>query len=90
MPRQVGLAPSAIRDLDRTPPRYLTAILEFVYGSLAENPRRVGKPLRNEFAGLHSARRGDYRVLYEISGDDREEDVILVLRIEHRSRVYRS
>ena len=90
MPRRVSLAPSAIRDLDRTPPRYLTAILEFVYGPLAEKPRRVGKPLRNEFEGLYSARRGDYRVIYEISDDDNGEPFVIVLRVEHRSRVYRS
>ena len=31
-------------------------------GPLADEPRRVGKPLVGELAGLWSARRGDYRV----------------------------
>lgn len=61
--------------------------MEFLFGPLAENPPRVGKPLRHELEGLHGARRGDYRVLYEILA---EESVVLVHRIDHRARVYRS
>jgi mRNA interferase RelE/StbE len=68
------------------PPRYAAAIIEFVYGVLAENPHRLGKPLERELAGTHSARRGDYRVIYEIHQDN---DDILIVRIDHRSRVYR-
>jgi mRNA interferase RelE/StbE len=62
----VDLTPPAIRSMDRVRPRYLGAILEFTYGALAESPHRVGKPLSQDFEGLHSARRGDYRILYEI------------------------
>ena len=36
-----------------------TAAVEFIYGSLAANPSRVGKPLGLGLEGLHSARRGD-------------------------------
>jgi mRNA interferase RelE/StbE len=39
-----------------------------------------------ELAGLHSARRGDYRVIYRIDDEDRRVDV---LAIEHRAEVYR-
>lgn len=86
MTYRVALAPAAVRDLDRTPPRYAAAIIEFLYGPLAHNPQRVGKPLINDLAGLHGAHRGDYRVLYEIL----EADVaVLVHRIDHRARVYR-
>jgi len=35
---------------------------------------------------LHSARRGDYRVIYRISDQERHVDVIA---IEHRSDIYR-
>jgi len=61
-----GLSSSAIRDLDRIPPRVVPAVLEFIYGPLTENPRRVGKPLRDDFAGEWSARRGSYRILYRL------------------------
>ena len=43
--------------------------------------------LQRELAGLHSARRGAYRVIYEIDDD---QHTVIVLRIDHRSRVYRS
>ena len=62
------------------------AIVEFVYGDLAANPRRVGKPLERELAGTFSARRGPYRVLYDI--DDTAGE-IQILRVDHRSDVYR-
>lgn len=83
---RVGLASSAIRDLDRLPLRVAPAVIEFIYGPLAENPRRVGKPLRDDFAGLWSARRGPYRVLYDLEDDKIR---VVVVRIEHRAHVYR-
>ncbi len=62
------------------------AVIEFLTGSLIEQPRRVGKPLRRELAGVWSARRGTYRVLYRIREDPHE---VIVLRVEHRSDAYR-
>jgi mRNA interferase RelE/StbE len=72
--------------LARLPEKVATAAAEFIYGSLAENPRRVGKPLQFGLAGLHSGRRGDYRVIYRVGGDLRS---VTVMAIEHRSDVYR-
>jgi mRNA interferase RelE/StbE len=46
----------------------------------------VGKPLVGELAGLWSARRGGYRVVYEINDDDH---TIVVHRVQHRRDVYR-
>lgn len=62
------------------------AVIEFVYGALAENPRRVGKALRLGLAGLHSVRRGDFRVIYRI---DAVSNRIEVVAIEHRSDAHR-
>lgn len=42
--------------------------------------------LRDELCGLHSARRGDYRVIYAIVEDTR---VIKIVHIDRRSDVYR-
>lgn len=64
-----------------------TAAVEFAYGSLAESPQRVGTPLRLGLEGLHSARRGDYRLIYRIDDNRR---IVTVMAIEHRSDVYRS
>jgi ParE toxin of type II toxin-antitoxin system, parDE len=43
------------------------------------------QPLRDDLAGVWSARRGTYRVLYRIREDLRE---VIVLRIEHRRDGY--
>ena len=76
----------ARRALPRLPEKVATAVVEFLYGSLAANPHRVGKPLKLGLEGLHSARRGDYRVIYRIDDQHRRIDV---MAIEHRSDVYR-
>lgn len=62
------------------------AVVEFITGTLLENPHRVGKALHNELKGVHSARRGAFRVLYEIDDGIR---LVTVLRVEHRADVYR-
>jgi mRNA interferase RelE/StbE len=74
------------RTLARLPEKVATAVVEFLYGSLAASPHRVGKPLKLGLDGLHSARRGDYRVIYRIDDQHRRVDV---LAIEHRSDIYR-
>jgi mRNA interferase RelE/StbE len=74
------------RALSRLPEKVATAVVEFLYGSLASSPHRVGKPLKLGLEGLHSARRGDYRVIYRIDDDQHR---VTVLAIEHRSDVYR-
>jgi len=68
------------------PGKAATAAVEFIYGSLSANPHRAGKPLRLGLAGLHSARRGDYRVIYRIAEQERRVEVVA---IEHRSDAYR-
>jgi mRNA interferase RelE/StbE len=73
------------RALTRLPEKVGTAVVEFVYGSLAASPYRVGKPLKLGLEGLRSARRGDYRVIYRI--DDHR--TVTIVAIEHRSDVYR-
>jgi mRNA interferase RelE/StbE len=72
--------------LTRLPEKVATAVVEFLSGSLAASPHRAGGPLKLGLEGRHSARRGDYRVIYRI--DDRQGRVTAVV-IEHRSDVYR-
>ena len=52
----------------------------------AEDPRRVGKPLKGTLAGLWRYRVGNYRIVARIQ-DDRL--LVLVVRIGHRREVYR-
>jgi mRNA-degrading endonuclease RelE of RelBE toxin-antitoxin system len=76
----------AKRSVISLPNKVATAIIEVVYGALADNPQRVGRPLRWELEGLHAARRGDYRIVYRV---DTERRAVLVEAIGHRSDVYR-
>jgi mRNA interferase RelE/StbE len=76
----------AERDLQRLPEKIATACVEFIFGPLADKPQRVGKPLGGELGGLHSARRGDYRVIYGVVDDAR---TVEILHIDRRSNVYR-
>lgn len=84
---RIEFASAARRDLHRVPPRIVPAIIEFVYGDLARNPHRVGKPLQRELDGLWSARRGHYRVLYEIYD---YQLLVLVIHVDHRADIYRT
>lgn len=84
---ELVLTPPAIRVVQSGLPEGIAAaIIEFLTGALVENPHRVGKQLRGDLAGIHSARRGTYRVLYRINEAQHE---VVVLRIEHRRDVYR-
>ena len=86
-PWELTVAASAERQLARSSGRVAPAIVEFMLGPLCENPHRVGHPLQRELAGLWSARRGAYCVIYEI---DDERHAVVVLRVDHRADVYRS
>lgn len=81
------MAPNAERGLTRLPEKAAAAVVEFVTGALVESPRSVGHPLQRELAGLWAARRGPYRVVYGIDDDAK---VVSVLRVDHRTDVYRS
>ncbi|MGH3429190.1 MAG: type II toxin-antitoxin system RelE family toxin [Mycobacteriales bacterium] len=85
-PYKVAITSPAACDLDKLPEKIATACLEFIFEALANNPHRVGKALRNELKGSHSARRGDYRVIYAIRNDLRRVDVE---HIDRRSDIYR-
>lgn len=77
-------ATQALRE--KLPEPVAVAVIEFLTTALTGNPHRVGKALRDDLAGLWSARRGTHRLLYRINDTTRE---VVVLRIEHRRDVYR-
>jgi mRNA interferase RelE/StbE len=83
---ELRLSRAARRALAETLPESVAAaVWQFVSGPLLDNPHRVGKPLRFELEGYHSARRGQYRVIYRIA----EHEVIVdVIKISHRSDAY--
>jgi mRNA interferase RelE/StbE len=85
-PYEVAITATAARDLQRLPEKVATACVEFIFGPLVDNPHRLGKLLRDDLVGLHSARRGDYRVIYSI---DEHHARIEILHIARRSDIYR-
>lgn len=87
MTYRVDITPEGQRHLDRLPHKIRDAALETIFGTIADNPHRAGKPLRGELEGLHSARRGDFRIVYEMFEDT---EVVLVHRVQHRKDVYTS
>ena len=87
MTYRVELTGAARRALANELPEVVAvACWEFIRGTLADNPHRVGKPLRDQLEGRYSARRGEFRVIYQIF-DDRV--VVRVIHIAHRRDVYR-
>ncbi len=87
MSYRVRWSSAARRAVEHTLPEAVAAaVWEFVNGALWANPHRVGKPLVRELSGQWSARRGQYRVLYEI---DDHEIVITIVTVNHRRDVYR-
>lgn len=84
---ELVLTPPARRAVtDQLPEAVASAVIDFLTSSLIKEPARMGKPLRDDLAGIWSARRGTYRILYRILEDPRE---VVVLRIEHRRDAYR-
>jgi mRNA-degrading endonuclease RelE of RelBE toxin-antitoxin system len=83
---RITFAPTASRQLhERLPEAVAWACFEFIRGPLAEEPRRVGAPLRSPYAGHWRARRGEYRVRYTIDDDAK---TVTVLDIDHRRDAY--
>jgi len=86
-PYRLEVSGEARRGLHRLPAKVAAAIIEFITGPVAQNPRRLSKPLTNELDAYRSALRGDYRVLIRI---DEAQRVVLVIRIDHRADIYRT
>jgi mRNA interferase RelE/StbE len=86
MTYRVEFTAIARRDVGRLPDRIAWAVLEFCDGPLAETPYRVGKPLIGDLTGLHSARRGEYRIIYAIHDDT---VVVEVAYVRRRTGVHR-
>lgn len=79
--------PSARAISETLPEAVAGAVIELVTGALLDEPRRLGHELHDELAGVLSARRGTFRVLYRI---DEERHEVVILRVDHRRDVYRT
>ena len=77
----------ARRELRKLDAKTQQAILRYLRKRIAgtEDPRRFGKPLRRNLAGLWRYRVEDYRLICRIED---ERVVVLVLQVGHRHEVY--
>ncbi len=62
------------------------AAYAFIEGPLAENPRRVGRQLNEPFFPAYTARRGEYRIIYQI---DEDQILIEIVNVNRRADVYK-
>jgi mRNA interferase RelE/StbE len=86
-PYGLRVARPAAKDIaNDLPEAVAAAVVEFITGDLLRAPHRVGKPLQRELEDRWAARRGSYRVLYDI---DEHAGVVTALAAEHRRDVYR-
>ncbi|HVN70681.1 MAG TPA: type II toxin-antitoxin system RelE/ParE family toxin [Desulfomonilia bacterium] len=86
---KVELDPATVRDLDRLDKQVARRILNFLYERVArlDDPRSIGQALQGpKFGELWKYRVGDWRIICKIE-DGRV--TVLVLRIGHRSKVYK-
>jgi len=80
--------PAARALAERLPEKVATAAYEFITTTLLDNPYRLGKRLLlPPYEGTYSARRGSYRILYEVDDDTK---TVTVTAVEHRGQAYRS
>lgn len=84
---EIEITAEGLRHLNKLPEKVRDAALESILGPIAEDPNRIGKPLVGVLEGLWSARRGAYRIIYEIFEDDQ---VVPIHRVQHRRDAYRS
>lgn len=86
-PYELVVAGPAARSIAQVLPEAVAAaVIDLITGDLLVAPQRVGKPLRRELQGQWVARRGTFRIVYEIDQDRHE---VLVLRVDHRREAYR-
>jgi mRNA interferase RelE/StbE len=85
---KIEFAASAEKELAKLDKAVIRRILGFLYERLAkaDNPRSLGKALKGPLGDFWKYRVGDYRVVCDIR--DREI-MVLVVRVRHRSKVYR-
>lgn len=84
---QIELTARARKELGKVGARDGRRIIEFLRRlESVDNPRQQGKALKGELAEFWRFRVGRYRLICEIED---QKLLILVVRIGHRSQVYR-
>ncbi|MCV0397491.1 MAG: type II toxin-antitoxin system RelE/ParE family toxin [Rhizobiaceae bacterium] len=83
----IELRSSVRHDLKKLDRKVADRVLDFLAERVASgDPRRIGEPLAGNLRGHWRYRVGDYRIICNLAD---ERMVVLVIRIAHRSDVYR-
>jgi mRNA interferase RelE/StbE len=72
-----------LRHLDKDVSR---KIIDRVTRYLVQDPLKLGKPLKENLAGLFRYRFGDYRIMYIV---DIPGETVTILKVRHRKDIYR-
>ena len=83
---QIKLSNTAKKQLKKIDNKIQKRIVTFLKTLSSKYPRAIGKPLKKNFIGLWRYRIGEYRIICDIQDD---KITILILRIGHRSKVYK-
>ena len=87
-PYRLRIAGPAARAISEAlPEKVAAAVYEFINGALLNDPYRMGKPLDPPLAPAWTARRGTYRILYNLDDIHR---IVEVTAIRHRADAYRT
>jgi mRNA interferase RelE/StbE len=86
---RIDLTRAADRELEKLDPQTARHILRFLHQRLGplDDPRSLDEPLQGDRLGrFWKYRVGDYRIIAEIED---QQVRVLVIRVGHRSQVYR-
>ena len=87
-PYRLRIAGPAARALSEAlPEKVAAAVCDFINGALLDDPHRMGEPLDPPLAPAWTARRGSYRILYNL---DDIHHIVEVTAIRHRADAYRT
>lgn len=75
----------AINDLNKLCSSISIPLQKKIRSYLIKYPQELGKPLKGKYRKLYRYRYGDYRIIYEL---DKENKLVSVLRVGHRSEIY--
>ena len=84
MPYRLVYHPAVLqKDLPPINRNLQVRIVRAIERRLSQEPTHYGEPLRHELKGYLKLRVGDYRVVYQVVGQE-----VRILRIDHRKDVY--
>lgn len=72
------------KDIATIPNNIKIRIKKAIEQRLLNDPIKYGAPLRRSYQGYRKLRVGDYRIIYRV-----DEKEIIILKIGHRSEVYK-